>query len=106
MEATELDVIETAGVSASIGAPGEEDLYKFTVGQAARHTIETGGETDVVMKLFGPNSQTQVVAEDDDGGIGRNSKIVADLSPGEYFVQIRHFNQSGGVGSYSIRVTR
>ena len=66
----------------------------------------TGGQTDVVMKLFGPNSQTQVIAEDDDGGIGRNSKIVTDLSPGKYFVQIRHFNQSGGVGSYSVRVTR
>ncbi len=106
IQAVELDVIDTAGVSADIGVPGEEDLFKFTVEDAARHTIETDGQTDVFMSLFGPDSPTRKVAEDDDGGAGRNSKIVADLSPGEYLVQIRHFNRSSGTGSYSIRVTR
>ena len=33
-----------------IGQPGEEDVFKFTVEDAGRHTIETGGETDVFMK--------------------------------------------------------
>ncbi|MDH5423290.1 MAG: M12 family metallopeptidase [Acidimicrobiia bacterium] len=106
VQAVELDVIDTAGVSASIGQPGEEDVFKFTVADAGRHTIETGGETDVFMSLFGPDSQTLKIAENDDGGVGRNSKIVADLGPGEYFVQIRHFNQVGGTGDYSIRVVR
>ncbi len=104
--AVELPVIETSGVAADIGAPGEEDLFKFSVQTAGRHTIETGGQTDVVMKLFGPNSQTSLVAEDDDGGAGRNSKIVADLAPGEYFVQVRHYNSSAGIGDYTILVSR
>lgn len=105
-EAVELDVIDTSGVSADIGQAGEEDLFKFDVEDAGRYTIETDGSTDVYMSLFGPDSQTRKIAEDDDGGTGRNSKIVADLGPGEYFVQIRHWNQSSGTGSYSIRVVR
>jgi hypothetical protein len=105
-QAVELDVIDTAGVSADIGKPGEEDLFKFQVEDDGRHTIETDGQTDVFMSLFGPDSQTRKIAEDDDGGAGRNSKIVADLVPGEYFVQIRHFNRTSGTGRYSIRVTR
>ncbi len=70
-----------------------------------RHIIETGGETDVLMKLFGPDSQTRLIAEDDDGGAGFNSRIVADLIPGQYFAQVRHYNKTSGTGSYSIRVS-
>lgn len=103
--AVDLPVINTLGVAADIGAAGEEDLFKFTVTEARRHTIETGGQTDIVMKLFGPGSQTALIAEDDDGGEGRNSKIVADLLPGEYFVQIRHYNSTSGTGQYNISVT-
>ncbi len=98
-------MINTTGIAADIGVSGEEDLFKFKVTAARRHAIETGGQTDVVMKLFGPNSETTLIAEDDDGGVGRNSKIVADLLPGEYFVQIRHYNSASGTGEYDIRVT-
>ncbi len=103
--AVDLSVVDLTGVAADIGVPGEEDLFKFTVTEEGRHTIETGGQTDVVMKLFGPDSETALIAEDDDGGSGRNSKIVADLMPGDYFVQIRHYNTSSGTGQYSIIVT-
>lgn len=101
----DLPVINLAGIAADIGTAGEEDLFKFTVAEAGRHTIETGGQTDVVMKLFGPDSETALIAEDDDGGDGRNSKIVVDLSPGSYFIQIRHYNTSSGTGQYNIIVT-
>jgi len=104
--AVELPVIDTAGTSADIGAPGEEDVFTFSVTTSGRHTIETGGQTDVVMKLFGPDSQTQLIAEDDDGGAGTNARITANLVPGEYVVQIRHFNRSRGTGSYNIKVTK
>jgi hypothetical protein len=102
----ELPVQETVGTEASIGHPGEEDLFAFSADRTDRYTIETGGQTDVVMKLFGPDSPTALIAEDDDGGTGQNSKIVADLVPGRYFVQIRHYNKQGGTGAYSIWVTR
>jgi len=67
-------------------------------------TIETTGSTDVVMKLFGPGSRTRLIAEDDDSGEGFNSRIVRALDPGHYFVQIRHFDNRTGIGSYRIRV--
>jgi hypothetical protein len=102
--AVELGVNAATGTPAAIGVPGEEDLFSFTVAAAGRHIIETGGQTDVVMKLFGPNSQTLLIAEDDDGGVGLNSRITADLIPGRYFVQIRHFNTARGTGSYTVSV--
>lgn len=98
--------INAAPTSAAIGKAGEEDVFSFTVTSDGRHVIETGGQTDVVMKLFGPDSQTSLIAEDDDGGAGLNARIAADLIPGQYFVQVRHFNKTGGTGSYSIRVNR
>lgn len=104
-DAVELGVIVTSGTAADIGDAGEEDVFVFNVDNEGRHVIETSGNTDVVMKLFGPDSQTSLISEDDDGGEGTNSRIAADLSTGKYFVQVRHFNQSGGTGSYRIRVT-
>ncbi|MEF8698358.1 MAG: M12 family metallopeptidase [Candidatus Accumulibacter sp. UW26] len=98
--------INAAPTPASIGQPGEEDLFRFTVRQGGRHVIETGGQTDVVMKLFGPDVQTRLIAEDDDGGVGLNSRIAIPLNPGEYFAQVRHYNKRRGTGSYSIRVNR
>ncbi len=93
-------------VSAELATPGEEDLYLFDVAQAGRHLIETNGNTDVVMRLYGPNNRTQLIAEDDDGGIGLNSRIARTIPKGEYLVQIRHYNRSGGAGSYKISVKR
>jgi len=105
VQAVELQVNATP-TQAKIGVAGEEDLFQFNVANAGRHVVETGGQTDVVMKLFGPNSQTSLIAEDDDGGIGLNSRIAADLVPGQYVAQVRHFNRERGTGSYSVRVRR
>jgi hypothetical protein len=66
--------------------------------------IDTEGPTDVVMKLFGPNSETRVIAEDDDSGTSTNARITASLIAGVYYVQIRHYNRERGVGKYSIGV--
>jgi hypothetical protein len=97
-----------AATSASIGKAGEEDVFSFTVPAkgTGRYVIETGGQTDVVMKLYGPNSQTLLIAEDDDGGAGFNSRIARLLNPGKYLVQIRHYNRANGTGAYTIKVSR
>lgn len=96
--------VNAAPTSASIGKPGEEDVFMFTVRSGGPHIIETGGQTDVMMKLFGPTSQTSLIAEDDDAGVGLNARIRADLVPGDYFAQVRHYNKAGGTGSYSVGV--
>ena len=105
-EATELAVADIQGTPGSIGQPGEEDLYTFPAMTAGRYTVETSGPTDLVMKLFGPDSRTQLVAEDDDGGQGTNPRITVDLAPGRYFVQVRHYNSGQGTGSYTVKVYR
>ena len=90
--------------AASIGLPGEEDLYKLNVQAAGRYVIETQGTTDVIMKLYGPSNT--LIAEDDDGGVGLNSRIVRQLMPGDYLIQIRHYNRAGGTGKYAVKATK
>ena len=106
VDATEIKVNATRRTQASIGKPGEEDLFKFTVTAGGSHVIDTKGPTDVVMRLFGPNSATNVIAEDDDSGEGTNARIAASLVLGQYYAQVRHYNRSGGKGDYSVRVRR
>jgi hypothetical protein len=92
-------------VKADIGKPGEEDLFRFTAGQDGVYQIDTRGRTDIYMKLFGPNSQTAVIDEDDDSGYGVNPRISAQLLAGDYYVQIRHHERSA-TGKYTIGVKR
>lgn len=105
-DATELEVNAKRRTAASIGKFGEEDLFTFVVAKGSRHVIDTRGPTDVVMKLFGPNSSTSLIAEDDDSGVNYNARIAADLVEGRYYVQVRHYNRASGKGNYSVRVRR
>ena len=105
-EVVELEVIDTTGVPGEIARPGEEDLFRFNVDEPGNYTIETNGPTDLVMKLFGPDSRTRLIAEDDDSGPDLNSRIAHALPQGEYFVQIRHFDNRSGTGSYRIKIIR
>lgn len=104
VEPIALKVNASRATRGDIGTPGEEDLYAFKVARKGRHMVETGGETDMYVKLFGPDSPTRLIAEDDDSGRGANARVVADLVPGNYLVQVRHFNRAGGTGKYSVQV--
>jgi hypothetical protein len=106
VDATVLEVDARSRTQASIGKVGEEDLFRFTAAADGRYVIETRGPTDVVMKLFGPNSETALIAEDDDSGIDTNARISADLLASDYFVQVRHYNRASGMGNYSIGVRK
>lgn len=88
---------------ADIGKHGEEDTFTFDVPAAGRYIIETSGPTDVVMALFGPDSETNLVAEDDDSGAWLNARIAAALEAGTYHVRIRHYRPTG-TGKYEISV--
>lgn len=91
-------------VAAAISSRGEQDTYRFTVAKAGDYVIETGGATDVVMALYGPNSPTKLIAQNDDSGMGSNARIEAKLAAGEYRVQVRHYSATG-TGAYRIWVT-
>jgi hypothetical protein len=89
-----------------IGKFGEEDLYTFTAESEGRYVIDTLGKSDVVMKLFGPDNETALIAEGDDSGVGANARISAELIPGTYYVQVRHFSRESGTGDHTINVIR
>ena len=105
-EATVLEVNAKRATSGAIGKFGEEDLYRFTAAANGNYVIETSGPTDVVMKLFGPDNTTALIAEDDDSGYSTNAKIKMLLSQGVYYVQIRHYNRAAGMGKYTIKVKK
>jgi hypothetical protein len=105
-DAVALTVNATRRTQASIGKAGEVDLFRFKATRNGRYVIDTAGSTDVVMNLFGPDSQTALLAEDDDSGHGLNARIVANLVAGEYWVQVRHYDRRRASGNYSIKVRK
>ncbi len=90
-------------VEGSIGTFGEVDTYTFRAEQSGRYRVETSGATDLVMSLFGPDSETRFVATDDDSGPGLNPRIVRFLRQGQYTVRLRHFSKRR-TGDYKIQV--
>ena len=106
LDAVDIKVNSARRTAARIGEAGEEDLFKFVVTDGGNHVIDTKGPTDVVMRLFGPDSHTNVIAEDDDSGTGNNARIIAGLVPGVYYAQVRHYNSAHGQGDYTIRARR
>ena len=105
-QATLLQVNAKRRTAAAIGRMGEEDLFRFSAASDASYVIDTRGPTDVVMKLFGPNSETALIAEDDDSGIDANARIAASLVKGDYYLQLRHYNRASGMGNYTIKVRK
>jgi hypothetical protein len=105
-DAVELKVNAARRTAAEIGKFGEEDLFTFTAAQDGKYVIDTAGPTDVVLKLLGPDSETALIAEDDDSGSGTNARIVVNLIAGKYWGQVRHYNRASGMGNYSVRVRK
>lgn len=91
----------------SISETVKENLFELTVTQEGSYTMETEGKTasvDTVMSLFGPDSQTTFIQENDDMSPGNfNSKIIATLTPGTYYIKVKLY-QDNQVGEYTIFV--
>jgi hypothetical protein len=98
-------VINGPSVKGEISAGGERDRYTFKVTTAGTHTIETSGKTDTFVSVFGPNSETLLIAEDDDSGPGTLSLLSLNLAVGQYVVRVRHFNPAS-TGPYGISVRK
>jgi tyrosinase len=103
MEDIVLTPNETAR-SARIGAAGEVNSYRFNVTSFDEYSIETTGDTDTFMTLYGPNDSTTLVAQNDDGGDNLNSKISLNLSAGTYHISVRLYTPTS-TGNYAIAVS-
>jgi tyrosinase len=96
--------VNGGSVNGDISSPGEIDLYRFVVNAFGEHTIETSGNSDTIMAVYGPDDHRNQIAFNDDGGDNFNSRIAINLSPGEYHVRVALFNQST-TGAYGLQVT-
>lgn len=55
------------------------------------------------MGLLGPESETTLLAEDDERGRKYHARIIVDLSPGTYYARVHHYKPTG-TGKYKIWV--
>ncbi len=82
----------------------EGHAYNFTLQETQTITIDMksmGSPLDSYLKLL--DSQKQVIAEDDDGGGGLDSRIVHSLAQGTYTIIAHPFG--GSSGGYSLSVS-
>ena len=92
-------------VQGDIGRPAESDVFTFGVTNAGEHIIETSGLMDTFLSLFGPNSDTNFITQNDDHEGSLLSRIQESLAIGTYFVRVRHFSPAQ-TGAYGVRVRR
>ena len=88
----------TAG---SIEHADDTDYFRITVTQAGTLTVETTGTTDTYGYL--QNAAGTTLAENDDGGGGRNFQIVEAVTTGTYYVEVEGFDEND-IGPYAFRV--
>ena len=79
--------------------------YTFVVTRAVEVSISLASSTDTYLFLLaGSGTDGTVLASNDDGGDGTNSRIVRTLSAGTYTVEATTF-LSGSTGSFTLRVS-
>jgi len=90
----------------NINWPSDTDWFSFTITQTGNYIIDTraGTLTDTFATLYGPNSRSQFVEEDNDDGDGQCAKITRLLTAGTYYLAVRA-NVPTAVGTYQARVT-
>jgi hypothetical protein len=102
----------TGSSSISLGSSASGGIYQ--AGQIDNYTLNLRGSKTVEIladrtdSSFDPflelrNSSGMMIASDDDGGEGLNSKIMMDLSSGTYTISVKAYNSSS-TGSYRLTV--
>ena len=79
---------------------GDTDYFRVEMSSAGTLTVYTTGSTDTYGFIF--DSSGNVLAENDDGGEGRNFWVSAPVSAGTYHIQVEGFSSS--TGDYTLHV--
>lgn len=89
------------------GRGSEDEWSLFTIDVQATSTIQIQLATleDAHLYLFGLESPTAYIDENDDDGDLLSSAITRELAPGTYYAKVRAYSASGS-GMYTISVTR
>lgn len=84
-------VVGAEPVQNEIGEHGEEDTFTFRITEPGAYIVETHGEADLVMALFGPDDRDARIGGDDDSGRDYNARIGTVLGEGSYWLRVWHF---------------
>lgn len=102
------EVIAVGGVALDrLETPGDEDWFRLELGAGQSVQIDLRGTgldplTDPYLRLF--NADSQIVAFNDDGGVGLNSSLVFTAAEtGTYFVEVDSY-AGRGAGDYRLSV--
>jgi len=109
MSKISMPIIELDGptLTGDIAFADDTNWYVFNISsQGPYHILETTADTltDNYMYLYGPDSRTTLIEEDDDGGELYMAKIYRKLTPGLYYVKIKAYS-STDTGTYHIKLT-
>ena len=80
---------------------GSGQLFEFELGAETSVLIQThGAEGDSVLTLY--DASFALIAENDDGGVGYWSRMVAVLEPGQYYLEVRPYDASSSGAAYDL----
>ena len=92
--------------SGNIGTTTDTDWFRFSATAGTQYTFETTLQTlsDSVLALYDTNGTTSL-AENDDGGVNRGSKITWTVpATGTYYLQVKSYSSSY-TGTYTLSVS-
>ncbi|MDR0377714.1 MAG: PPC domain-containing protein [Spirochaetaceae bacterium] len=79
---------------------GDEDWFSFRLTSQATIRVSTEGSLDTRLNLYGPNSSSEEISSDDDGGDDLNARISVYLrEPGLYYIHAYPYDEET-TGSY------
>src|SRR5207244_10157943 len=88
----------TSGV---INYAGDNDFFRVNVSEAGHLTVNTTGNTDTYGYLL-DGSGNQITYNDDSAG--PNFGIERNVTPGTYYIQVRHYSAAAATGNYQLQV--
>ncbi len=95
--ATRISIPSTT--EAELEEGGDRDYFRMEVSSPIALTAETTGNRDTYGTLF--NANEIVIATDDDSGASANFRIVRQLDPGTYYIEVRGYSSST-TGPYTL----
>ncbi|MBM3852705.1 MAG: hypothetical protein FJ399_06075, partial [Verrucomicrobia bacterium] len=98
--ATAAAVNLNSSTNGAIDVPGDIDFFRVQVTEAGTLTVFTTGSTDTFGRLLDSNG-IELASNDDTTDL--NFRMVRAVSPGVYYVSVRHYSSSS-TGAYVLRV--
>ncbi len=87
--------------SHSLCPAGDSDWFSFGQDAARSVVVSTSGPAgDTRIRLFDENAA--LLAEDDDGGAGRFSRVAVGLAAGRYLVEVTSYDPAAAIPAYSV----